>query len=899
MPAPETNYCSRPLPMKAETSSGVRTISVPCGSRIAHKCAYCAHQFLLRVRTVFYSALTPSPRLFNADGTLTAAVNHLAGYSVFFVTATAPSFGPVHNRPKAAPHICSSCGTAHAADSDILGYPVNPATYKFEESVAWNRAVPDLLRNTFQRLRRAEIDDVQYCGVYEIQTRGALHFHGLVAVKSDLPADDVQALLRSCFSAQPDNPRPVSVKTLLPSYRALWGAQCDIQQLYDDVPEPSIADDSVNSKADSAVRYISKCLNYTTKQHDDLDNPEQKPSLMMRKMTENASDFYIEHGLKLPANDEAFVGANVKGLQRSRGWGLSLTALHELTLGQYADAETNFDRETAKYQRITYDEYRSSEAQTRAYVQDDEVYNEASSFPVSPNENSWFSADEIPDFIPESTDSVEPLTVGQITLTDEQTAVVNSALNNAVTVVSSGAGTGKTTTISILSKLIFDSDKTAVFSSLTNAAVSAFRSALPGASEVFRLKILSETLHSLAWDDIFPDLNAVYEDRLEKIDLMPYLAEYPADFLGHLADRYRVSDVHAADHFATAEQICSFALHALNRFCASADDSVSASHVRCPSPLVPAVLAVTEQLAADAIFNVRESSAYLSSFATLLKRYCMFGTIPERDFLILDEAQDLPPCVAQFVNRFVDSDPFRHVIIIGDLYQNLFGFAGASSELFAVPAVRLALTKSHRFPQNIADDANRYLPDSAPKLVSAWPSDYDVPAIASSSLADFDAVLCVTNHRARQLVADALYLGLAVTSTAYSDTVLSHLQELRQLPVESRADFVESKADESDFADWQTALTLSYDVVFMHLVPSARADLTVSTVHRAKGREWDRVLLTNEIFDERNSDACRYVAHSRARLGHARQPLTERKPGSRMGVFTSNSAELKGEEYAC
>lgn len=875
MSAPETNFCSRPIPMRAETSSGVHTISVPCGSRIARNCAYCAHQFLLRVRTVFYSALTPSPRLFDADGTLSAAVSHLEGYSVFFVTATAPSFGPVHNRPKAAPHVCSACGRIHSVSDDLLGYPVNPSTYKFDESVAWNRAVPDLLRNTFRRLRRADIDDIQYCGVYEIQTRGALHFHGLVAVKSDLPADKIFALLRDCFSAQPDNPRPVSVKTLLSGYRALWGAQCNIQSLLETVPEPSIDSDSENSNVDSAVRYISKCLNYTTKQHDDLGEADKKPSLMMRKVTEIASDFYVEHGLKLPANDEAFVGANVKGLQRSRGWGLSLTALHELTLGQYADAETNFDRETAEYQRITYDEFRSSEAQTRAYVQDDEVYNEACGFPLGPNENTWFADNENVDFEPESVDSVEPLTVGQTTLTDEQTAVVSSALSNPLTVVSSGAGTGKTTTIAALSRLIYDADKTVLFSSLTNAAVSAFTSSLPP-SPRFSVFVWSDTLHSLAWGDIFPEMNYAHDDRLEKIDLLPYLTEYPADFLSHLVDRYGVSDVHAEDHFATAEQICSFALHALSRFCASSDDAVSAEHVRCSAPLVPAVLAVVEQLADDTVFNVRESSAYLSSFATLLKRFCMFGEIPDRDFLILDEAQDLPPCVAQFVNRFVASGPFRHAVIIGDLYQNLFGFAGASSELFAVPAVRLALTKSHRFPQNVADDANQYLPPSAPKLVSAWPPGYENPVIASSSLADFDAVLCVTNRRARQLVADALFLGLSVTSTAYSDAVLSRLVELRSVSVENRRDFIDSRAEGADLADWETALELSYDPVFMHLVPSARADLCVSTVHRAKGREWDRVLLANEIFDPRNSDAVRYVAHSRARLGHVRQSKTER-----------------------
>lgn len=879
MHSPEAKFCCRPIPMKAETASGDHTFALACRSRIARVCEFCAHQFLLRARTVFYSAISPSPRLFDNQGNLQDVVNHLEGYKVFFVTATAPSFGVVHNRPKVAPHRCSACGQTHKADDEILGFPVDPERYKFQEAVAWNRAAPELLRNTLQRLRRYDVRDVQYCGVFEVQTRGALHFHGLIAIDSDCSSEELADLLRSCFSASPDSARPVSAKTLIPGYRARWGAQVDVQRLLESVPPASPSsevdgDAEVDSGTEinsvtSAVRYVSKCLNYTTKQFDDLGMAELEPSLMLRKLAEVASEFYLEHNLRLPAHDAAFVGASVKGIQRSRGWGLSLTDLHELALLKHADSESNFDRESATYRRITNDEFRSAEAQTRAFVDEDSTFNRASNFPLNLNENSWFPSSQIPYFTPASPDSVEPLIFGAQTLTNEQSAVIHSVLSNPVTVVSSGAGTGKTTAVAALVEVLAEREDNMFFSSLTNAAISAFISCLPkGPGVTFHVE--TSTLHKLAWEAIFPEFNFDSEMRAEKASLLCNLASYPANFHQIVASRYDVLDVRAGEYFATAEQVCAFALHALKRFCASADNALLADHVRCPADLAPAVLNLARQLAEDTIFSPTTATAHLISFATLLKRYCMMGPLPFANVLLLDEAQDLPASVVHLVNRFVESSRQRRVLIIGDLYQQLFGFTGASADLFTVPAVSLALTTSFRFPQKIADDANRFLPDSAPKLVSAKPTTCTAPEVEAQSLKDFDSVLCVTNRRARQLIADALYLGLQVTSPAYSDLALSRLQSLRKIPIESRRAHIEAQKPSlgADTEAWNLALKLASDPVLMHLAPSYEANLTVSTVHRAKGFEWDRVLLTNEIFDVRISDAVRYVAHSRARIVH-------------------------------
>ncbi|SES23066.1 hypothetical protein SAMN05421870_112209 [Streptomyces qinglanensis] len=107
-----------------------------------------------------------------------------------FATFTAPSFGPVHNRP--GPRPCR-CGRRHASDDPALGAPLDPERYDYESAVLWNAHAGMLWRRFTIHLRREiarragltqrelpERARVSFAKVAEYQKRGAVHFHAVI-----------------------------------------------------------------------------------------------------------------------------------------------------------------------------------------------------------------------------------------------------------------------------------------------------------------------------------------------------------------------------------------------------------------------------------------------------------------------------------------------------------------------------------------------------------------------------------------------------------------------------------------------------------------------------------------------------------------------------------------------
>ncbi|MDX3247107.1 replication initiator, partial [Streptomyces sp. ME18-1-4] len=108
-----------------------------------------------------------------------------------FATFTAPSFGPVHNRPSTG-RPCR-CGTHHAPDDETLGTPLNPDIYDYAAAVLWNAHAGLLWRRFSIHLRREvakraglsqrRLRDharVSFAKVAEYQRRGAVHFHSVI-----------------------------------------------------------------------------------------------------------------------------------------------------------------------------------------------------------------------------------------------------------------------------------------------------------------------------------------------------------------------------------------------------------------------------------------------------------------------------------------------------------------------------------------------------------------------------------------------------------------------------------------------------------------------------------------------------------------------------------------------
>ena len=134
-----------------------------------------------------------------------------------FVTLTAPSFGAVHTitahghcvgardpeatlSARCAHGVSVVCRRCHAVEDSQLGRPLCDECFDYEGAVLWNAHVSRLWNNTVQILRRsvarsagvtplrfANLAQVHYLKVAELQRRGLVHLH--VVVRADGPGD--------------------------------------------------------------------------------------------------------------------------------------------------------------------------------------------------------------------------------------------------------------------------------------------------------------------------------------------------------------------------------------------------------------------------------------------------------------------------------------------------------------------------------------------------------------------------------------------------------------------------------------------------------------------------------------------------------------------------------------
>lgn len=151
----------------------------------------------------------------------------VSGFRFYFLTLTAPSFGPV----------------------DEVGAARDEITNDYEGQVYWNQLSSGLWNATVSRLRRL-MPTLEFFAVREVQKRGALHFHVTLRVEATdawVPAPDVAAEARAA-----------RVANSLTSSFAMWGAQADCQEIGADADETA-----------ETIWYVSKALCYSLK---DLDS---------------------------------------------------------------------------------------------------------------------------------------------------------------------------------------------------------------------------------------------------------------------------------------------------------------------------------------------------------------------------------------------------------------------------------------------------------------------------------------------------------------------------------------------------------------------------------------------------------------------------------------------------
>ncbi len=224
-----------------ETEPGGR-LRLACGNRRASRCPSCAWTYAGDTYHLIRAGLAGDDRR-----DIPATVRE---HPRVFATLTAPSFGPVHNRPTGRP---CRCGKHHQEHDAELGTALDPNTYDYAAAVLFNNHAGQLWQRFTTRLRREiaayagltqrelkEEARVSYGKVAEFQKRGAIHFHAVIRVDgpdgplSPPPSWATTELLdRSIRAAVAHSYTSVSLPAAAdqPARKFRWGTQLDVRPI--------------------------------------------------------------------------------------------------------------------------------------------------------------------------------------------------------------------------------------------------------------------------------------------------------------------------------------------------------------------------------------------------------------------------------------------------------------------------------------------------------------------------------------------------------------------------------------------------------------------------------------------------------------------------------------------
>lgn len=435
-------------------------------------------------------------------------------------------------------------------------------------------------------------------------------------------------------------------------------------------------------------------------------------------------------------------------------------------------------------------------------------------------------------------------------------------------VIEAGAGAGKTTTLKLLAAADTRRKVLVAFNKAIVSDVSAALDANPA------WNTSASTAHSLAYRAVIGGnralkarLNAPRQRNAEAAHILgidPLTVEVDSDDIRTLSP----------------EMLAGLVRRSITRFCQTADAEIDETHV----PTVDGIDLADEDgnrtwtnnrlVRRHIIGAVRDAWADLTAdegklswnreHGVYLKLWQLSAPVIDAEVILFDECQDASPILLDIVRQ----QTHAQLVFVGDSQQAIYAFTGAVNALGILHAEgnaqRTFLTQSFRFGPAIAEAANAVLeqiPGAELRITGTESIDSEVV----ESLDTPDAILTRTNAAAVDAVLAAQANGVSVHLVGGGADVVAFAQaalDLQRKGTTQHPDLacfsswteVVTWAGTEDGADLALLVRLverySAETIISALdrqPAEADADLVVSTAHKSKGREWNRVRLAGDF----------------------------------------------------
>jgi len=435
---------------------------------------------------------------------------------------------------------------------------------------------------------------------------------------------------------------------------------------------------------------------------------------------------------------------------------------------------------------------------------------------------------------------------GRIQLSDcthEQRAATDLFMTEQSLKINAFAGSGKTTTLRVMGE-----------STKRRGLYLAFnRSVADYASRLFPSNVECRTIHSLA----FRQMHQVIRVESKLVGSINR---------NQVCNLLNLSDYSVGSHLLFSSQVASLVQATLKVFLHSRDDDVQTAHMPTWGILNRLTARELQTVAkhvcklAQKLWQLMQDVGSPTPLGHdgYLKLWALGRPKLDVDFILLDEAQDSNPVMLEVLRQ-----QESQVIYVGDRHQQIYQWRGAVNAMEQVKTKHETyLTQSFRFGKAIADLANRVLGTLGEEKLLV--GNAEVKSQLSQGIPN--AIITRTNAMLVSMVVRELEKGGQPYVEGGTQELLRLLEGVRALKAGRRSDQPEffgfknwnefqvyAKSDEG--AEWRMLVGLvdEYTVdTLIHTLSCVaenprESSVVLSTTHKAKGREWDSVELTDDF----------------------------------------------------
>jgi len=351
--------------------------------------------------------------------------------------------------------------------------------------------------------------------------------------------------------------------------------------------------------------------------------------------------------------------------------------------------------------------------------------------------------------------------------TEEQAVIADAVATGENVIVRAFAGTGKTSTLVTIAERLKRQDpkKRIVYMAFNKDIQLEAEGRFPGNTE-------SRTGDSISWNWVKQTMGKAFTDRMgsnapERVkskgtrnkDISVHFKIKQMEHPDGLKDSTTGSPV-----VLDAVDVTKLVREAVKQFLISEDDEIGAQHFKTIQNVPPVLLGHAKAIwddmnDPDGVMKL-DNSVFTKMWALsrpqLSEGVGLFKGKPS--VIFFDEAQDINPVMARVMR-----EQNIQVVFVGDSYQAIYGFRGASDSLEkAEAAYDLPLTGSWRFDSKIAGYANRFLAYMGSKNRIRGVGKPGNGVVEPESMVDPDAILTRSNGGALRAVVEQIQLGRTV-----------------------------------------------------------------------------------------------------------------------------------------